>query len=394
MRALAVLHSHELEPSARLLALRGLSGDASSLHSLLEATSDPSPDIVRTALRRIADIGGASPIVEDLRTRMLDADPALTADFAVTLASLGDLAAGEIAVQALRKGTPHRRLAAATALTVLAIPEQVPALIEGLGDPLAGVRWRVLEALAKVGSSDDAQTCARLLADADPFVRTAAVETVAKLDPHPGPTLEGLIADGAPQVRRALGRRLYLLGEASAELLLVDRHRAVREAAIASAQSAQAKTLIGLLQGDPVVEVRMAAAQRLAELGIEAGQLALVNALTDKSAMVRSAALASLRDALGHDGAIICLRDALPGSTAKLREGIVYALSHLGAVEAEDVLVDLASDPDRDVRLAVVHSAEHLFGGHWKGLSALIDDPDEAVANAAWVVSQRSVNPD
>jgi HEAT repeat protein len=389
MKALAAFRSQETEPNARLLALRGLSKEPESLPALLAACADSSPDIVRVALRRLAELGDGS-VAEDLRCRMLIVDPALTEDFAVTLASLEDTEAGELALQALRKGGPHRRIAAATALRILATPEQAPALREALADSLAAVRRRVLEALARVGSREDAPACARLLADGDPSVRAAAVEAVARLDSNPGPSLEGLVADGAPQVRQALAKRLSVLGEASAELLLCDRHRAVRGAAIDASRPDQGQTLVRLLEADPVVEVRMAAAHRLAEIGVEAGRRALVEALADKHAMVRSAALSSLRDALGHEGAVACLLEALPGAEAKLREGIVHALSHLGAVEAEDVLAELAADHERDVRLAVVHAAEHLFGARWEGLAALLEDPDEAVANAAWVVSERS----
>jgi HEAT repeat protein len=393
MKALAALRPDEPEPNARLLALRGLSGDSTSLPALLAASSDPSPDITRAALRRIAELGDRSAASE-LRTRMLEVDPGLTADFASTLASLDDAEAGELALQALREGGPHRRIAAATALVVLAVPEQAGALRAALADPLAAVRFRVLEALKRVGSEGDASECLRLLEDPDPSVRTAAIEAISKLDPDRAPALERLVSDHAPQVRQALARHLGLLGEASVELLLADRHRAVREAAIAASQPAQVETLIRLLAEDPVVEVRMAAARRLAEMGVGAGRRALVDALADPSAMVRSAALSSLRDALGHEGALSSLLDVLPSAPAKLREGIVHALSHLGAVEAEDVLVELTNDPDRDVRLAVVHCAEHLFGGRWEGLARLIVDRDDAVANAAWVVSQRSERSD
>ena len=385
--------SLEPDPNARLLALLGLSGETPSLPALLAATADPSPDIARVALRRIGEIGNASAAAE-LRARMLDVDPGLIGDFASTLVSLGDAEASELALAALREGGAHRRMAAASALAALAVPAQAPELRFALDDSLAAVRWRVLEVLTRVGSNDDAPACAELLSDGDPSVRTAAVEAVAKLDPNPGPALERLVADGAPQVRQALAKRLGLFGEASAELLLADRHRSVREAAIAASRPAQTQTLIRLLEADPVVEVRMAAAHRLAGMGVETGRQALVEALADRSAMVRSAALSAMRDALGQEAAVAYLLDALDGSPPKLRQGIVYAFSHLGAVEAEEALVELTTDPDRDVRLAVVHCAEHLFGDHWGALSGLTIDPDEAVANAAWIVSQRSRSSD
>jgi HEAT repeat protein len=384
-----MLHSSTPEPDARLRDLRALPEGARSLPALLEATSDPSPDVARVALRRLADSGDAA-VAAELRVRMLEADPDLTADFATTLASLGDSGAGELASQALARGGPHRRIAAATALAILAVPEQAPALRAALADSLSAVRFRVLEALRRAGSRADAAACARLLADPDPSVRTAAVEAVSKLDPGRAQDLERLVSDHAPQVRQALAKRLGLLGEASAELLLSDRHRAVREAAIAASRPAQAGTLVRLLEGDPVIEVRMAAARRLAEMGIEAGRGALVEALADPSPMVRTAALSSLREALGREAAVDLLLDRLSGTPSQLRQGIVYALSHLDAVEAEGALARLAGDPDRDVRLAVVHCAEHLFGGRWEGLAPLIDDPDEAVRNATSIAVERA----
>jgi HEAT repeat protein len=384
-----MLRSPASESNARLNALRALPKDPESLPALLEAASDPSPDIARVALRRLAESGDKSAAAP-LRSRLLDVGPDLTADFAATLASLGDTEASEVALRALAGGSPHRRIDAATALVTLADPEQAPALRAGLADSLAAVRRRVLEALARVGSSGDATACARLLADEDASVRTAAVEAVAKLDPTQAPALERLVDDHAPQVRRALARRLGLLGEASAELLLADRHRSVREAAIAASRPAQVRTLTRLLEEDPVIEVRMAAARRLAEMEVEAGRRALVDALADPSPMVRSAALSSLREALGRDQTLDCLLDALTAAPARLRQGIVYAFSHMNAVEVEDVLASLASDPDRNVRLAVVHCAEHLFGGHWAGLMALTEDPDQTVSNSARIAVERA----
>ena len=378
------------EPNTRLSTLRSLPDEPESLGTLLAATADPSPDIVRVALRRLTRLGDSPAAAAELRARMLDVDPGLVADFAATLASLGDAEASEVALRALAEGGPHRRIAAATALVILAVPEQAPSLRVALADSLGAVRSRVLEALTRVGSSGDASACVRLLADPDPSVRTAAIEAVSKLDPTQTPALERMAGDHAPQVRRVLARRLGLLGEASAELLLADHHRAVREAAIGASRPAQVGTLRHLLEEDPVVEVRMAAARRLAEMGVEAGRGALIGALTDSSPMVRSAALSSLRAALGREDTLDCLLGALTAAPARLRQGIVYAFSHMDAVEVEDVLAGLASDPDRNVRLAVVHCAEHLFGGDWAGLMTLADDPDQAVSNAASIALGRA----
>jgi HEAT repeat protein len=367
-----------------MLAVRELPASAESVAELLAATEDSSPDIAREALRRLSQTGDPQAAVR-LRSRMLEVDPALIVDFAKALAALGDREAASLAARALVAGKPHRRIAAASALEVLAGSEEIPALLSALRDPLAGVRSRCLRRLARIGADVDVPACASLLRDPDASVRTAAVEAVAALAPDAARRLEPLCEDRAPAVRQALARRLGLLSESAAERLLEDRHHVVREAAIAVAGPSHAPTLIELLETDPVAEVRMAAARRLAAMGVEEGSAALVDSLADPSPIVRAATLAAMREAVGRDATVELLLDALEDADARMRKALAYSLARLKATKTEWAFTALAKDSDRDVRIAAAHCGARLFGCGWPPLGALLEDPDPAVAHAAEV---------
>lgn len=374
-------------------ALGRLPDGPGSTAALLAATADPSPDIARVALRRITRAGSAGA-AEPLRERLLEVEPALTADFARTLGALGDRSAAALAADALIDGTPHRRIAAAAALEVLAGEAQIPALLAATKDPLAAVRTRSLKTLTRIGSGVDAPACERLLGDENAMVRAAAVEAVAALDGRARKALGPLVDDPAPQVRQALARRLGLLERQTAERLLGDRHPAVRVAAVTAAAPTQAPALERLLHADPDPEVRIAAARHLAEIGSPGGVRALIAALADSGAMVRAAAERALREAIDRDTVVDRLLDSLTGADAALRKSIVYTLGHLHAAESAAALAALANDPDRDVRIAVVHCGAQLFGANWPPLLALTVDPDGAVSHAATLAAEgRAADP-
>ncbi len=376
-------------PNERLSALRSLPEGPGSLAALLAASEDPSPDIARVALRRLGR-SGATSAAGPLRSRMLDVDPALTADFARALSGLGDPDAARQAATALIEERPHRRIAAATALEVLAGEDQLPPLLGALHDPLAAVRVRSLRTLARIGAAVDLPSCVAALRDEDAAVRTAAVETVAALGNGPRPELERLAQDRASDVRRAVARHRGLLGHDPTARLLADRQPSVRVAAAEAAARADLPELEQMLDRDPVPEVRIAAARRLAEIDVESSAAVLIRALADPRLMVRAAAERSLREAIGRDATVDRLLDALsdPDPDPDLRKGLIYGLAHLRAVEAEPTLVALTHDPDREVRLAAVHCAAEIFGASWSRLADLRADPDPAVAYAATLAGE------
>lgn len=361
-----------------------------SLGEILAYTHDSSLDIVRAALRRLAAQSGERE-ADDLRARMLEVDPALVGDFAATLAAIGDREAPKVAAEALRDKHPPRRLAAARALAVLATPAEGPQLVGALGDSLAAVRRAALVALRRIGEREHGAACAELLDDADPQVRAAAVPAVAALVDDPGPLLDSVRRADAPEVRVAVAAHLPILDQTVARVLLTDDEPAVREAAVRAAGTERAGMLALILEGDRVVDVRVAAARRLGELG-EAGPApdALVDGLTDRSPMVRIAALESLEKALGRERAVERLVEAMRSEEEEMRRGAVYALARLEASEAEQALAVALGDPDREVRLAAVQCGAQLFGSAWEPLTRLVEDPDPAVNHAVLMARDRA----
>jgi len=379
--------------SERLLALRALPDSPDSLPQIVAATKDPSINIARTALRRLAKLGGDRDAAE-LRSRMLDVDPALTKDFAATLAALGDEQAADESVEALSNESPHRRIAAAAVLEVLASPEQGTALADALGDSLAAIRSSALAALRRIGAREYGSACVALLDDSDPQVRVAAVGAVAALVEEPGPLLDGVNRADAPEVRVAVAAHLPVLDQTVARVLLTDDEPAVREAAARAAGADRAGLRALILEGDPVIDVRITAARRLGDLvqvdDLDSISGPLVKGLTDRSPMVRVAALESLGKVLGRKGAVTRLIEAMTSEEEEQRRAAIYALARLRASESEEALAAALDDRDREVRLAAVHCAEQLFGPDWEPLSRVAEDPDPAVNHAVRMIVDRA----
>ncbi|MEX0674750.1 MAG: HEAT repeat domain-containing protein, partial [Gaiellaceae bacterium] len=199
-------------PSERLRDVRALPADRSACPALLAAAGDPSPDVARAALERLARLGGAEEAAR-LRAGLIDADLGLVPDVARTLRALGDERAAAVALAALREPRLSKRLAAATALRELVDPRARDALLGALRDPIAGVRRLAAGGLARLGEDElTERALARLLDDTDAWVRAAAVEALAAVAADPDLRLEPALADPEPSVRRVLARLAGRLG--------------------------------------------------------------------------------------------------------------------------------------------------------------------------------------
>jgi HEAT repeat protein len=365
--------------------LEALPATREALPDLLSATLDPSPEIVRFALRRIATIGDRSsaPV---LRDRMLVADISLVRDFARALAALGDDEARLVAAKALREGDSTARMTAAAALEELATADEVDLLTEAVRDSRAAVRRSALRTLGGSGEADW-QVCAAALSDADASVRAAAVSSVANLAPDPAERLSGVASDRAVEVRRAAAAVASKLAPHDAVRLLSDPDRAVREAAVRSSGARQAAALTGVLSGDRVGEVRREAARRLGELDPDTSVGALIGAVADPDPQVRVVAVDSLQALLGRRGLIDRFIGELDDPDPKRRRAVIYALTRLRAREAGDALAARCDDPDPETRIAMIHFAGEVLGRECPLIDRLAVDPEPAVANAARIVA-------
>lgn len=250
-----------------------------------------------------------------------------------------------------------RRLAAATALGVLANPVAESALRAALEDDVAGVRAAALQALGPIGLNSAAADCAGLLSDREPFVRIAAVRAVGRTASRPGRLLALAAHDDDHVVRLEVARHVGALPEQAASLLFGDRDVRVREAAAQSAGIGQLAALRRLVTEDTSSDVRRSAALTLGRLGGEGHADALVPALEDPDALVRAATLRALTRLLTRAGVVRRLCAELLSDCPARRRVSLYALARLEAVEAAEEVARISDDPDPGVRLALIHAA-------------------------------------
>lgn len=374
--------------------LRAVQASASP-KELTEGLDDPSPEVVRAAIDGLVGLEGQRAVAP-LRARLFDVDLSLVADIATALKRIGDDAVVEDAIAALGDHRYSRRLAAIRALGALADARAADSLRTTLKDDVAGVRAAALGALAKLadwGAEDAGADCARLLSDPVPHVRVAAVRAVTRLVKCPGATLAPAAQDHDRLVRLEVAQYVARLPERSAEALLADRDLRVREAAAGAAGVRQIGVLSVLLTDDPARDVRRACAHALGAMRDQGIVDVLVPGLEDPDALVRAAVLRALEQLLTRDGTTRRLCDELADERPERRRAALFALARLRAREAGREVSRLADDPDPDVRLALVHSAEALYDEPEPLMRYLAADPDQAVRQAAEMWLLRATHP-
>ena len=102
------------DATARLRAVRA----SRSPQELIVSLDDPSPEVVRAAIVRLAELEGPRA-ADPLRARLLDVDLSMVADFATALRRIGARGVVEAVIAALDDERYPRRLAAVRALGAL-----------------------------------------------------------------------------------------------------------------------------------------------------------------------------------------------------------------------------------------------------------------------------------
>jgi HEAT repeat protein len=371
--------SFEADPTARLRTV-AVSRDAGTL---ARALRDSSPDVARAAIRRVLELDGvwAAPV---LRAVLFDADTAIVADLAKALRDHNDPETLELARGSLNDERYTHRLTGAVTLGIAGDASVRPDLRRALGDPIAAVRAAALEALTRLGRDQQSVSGAvALLTDASPQVRVGAVRLVAGSDPQPAKLLAAAVKDGAMEVRCELARHIGKLADADARLLLADPDEGVRCQAARCAGSQHTITLGRLLSDDRRADVRRAAARALGGIGGQAAGEALLAGIEDHDAVVRSRVLHALEQALSRQGAIARLAGELHSARAQRRRCSLYALAQLGDCDHADLLWGLADDPDLDVRVAVLVTANAFLSEPEPLLMYMRTDPNVEVREIA-----------
>ncbi|MEU9294059.1 fumarate reductase/succinate dehydrogenase flavoprotein subunit [Streptomyces sp. NPDC048266] len=228
---------------------------------------------------------------------------------------------GEVALVPVATAGPRESVPAARPGTEQRGPVESPAV--------AAPHPRLLRLLSLVEDSPDVDALAPYLDDADPAVRAAAVTAVGETAPAgAGPVLAARLRDDAPGVR--------------------------------AAASAALRELVEVLPAEPALGEGLRAA------------------LAVPDATVRSAALDVLRALRLGDASLYA--EALGDAVVEVR---VQAVRALVSVDAVAELSAAATDPAREVRVAVARGLAAVRDPEPEPLGPLLDDPDPLVRGAA-----------
>jgi len=192
-------------------------------------------------------------------------------------------------------------------------------------------------------------------------------------------------------VRLEVARHVAGLPEQAAKVLLFDPDIRVREAAARAAGPRELGALSVLLTDDPASDVRRASAHALGAMRDQRVADVLVPALEDPDALVRAAVLRALERLLTREGTARRLCGELASERPERRRAALYALGHVSVRETGPELSRLADDPDPDVRLALIHSAEALYDEPEPLMRYLAADSEPGVRQAAemWLLRAR-----
>jgi HEAT repeat protein len=414
-----------------------------------------------TALRLEDRSPGGAPVVDA---------PGIVAQYEKTLRSSLDVEARRLAVAALQRlaleratpvladaltGDPNEtvRLAAAEALSGRASDEIVrKALVGAIADPnsdVAIVAVRAVEnrrerevvsalqqrlgvgapevqevvetALARLHRDDPMPFLDWMMGFDVPDLLTPAVRVLARMgSPETLPLLRELLRSQSASVRATAVRAVANLPVADAvtalESMAQDPSEDVRKAVVdAITWNATTLTRLALLRRDPSVPVRVGVAtalQRVTGASAKNAHKALESMLTDASAVVRAAALASLAGSADAEGlrafgrlwpqAALDTRLALRsesrvGSLSQRmatrlvssadpaeRKTAVVALGALGGTEFAAHVAPALRDPAPEVRVAAIQALASVDDAKVRALiTEMLTDPDAVVQEAA-----------
>jgi HEAT repeat protein len=240
----------------------------------------------------------------------------------------------------------------------------------------ADTRKRAALSLAVPGKASAIASLQPLLEDPEWPVRQAAIEALGAIaDPSAVPLLLATVkqADavrdeaGASALRAAAVEALGRIGSPGTDALLDalrDRHARLREAAIAALGAVGGERAVSALSEtlrDDRSSVRQAGAAALARAGGSAAVPALQGALAHKDPTTRKCAAAAL-GTIDASGAVSALRQAVADREKSVRDAALDALAAIGSPGAAAALVAELPAADRDLKGAI---AARLKGMAW-----------------------------
>ncbi|WP_437666292.1 HEAT repeat domain-containing protein [Sorangium sp. So ce1182] len=223
-RVLAALRDGD---SARRLLLLPLVRGAAAAADVEGCLADPDPEVRAAAcdaLGRIAEPRSARalfPLLDDPNPRVVHA--AMTA-----IQCLGGADVEALALSAAREGTPSMRRSALRILAYFAPPSALPIFIDGLRDPDLRVRERAIHGLASCAEPGAIEALVAVAADPSGRVRAVAMRALGQTSQRDARVIEALLAglrDDDAWVRYYACQSLGKLGWEAAAGAIAERLR-------------------------------------------------------------------------------------------------------------------------------------------------------------------------
>ena len=310
------------EPSLRAMALETIRTlrAGGSLPVALSGARDPDLEVRIAAIRLLGENRGGNAL-DVLRQQTADPDPAIRAASIAALAAASRSAAEPELLRLLRDAESVVRAAAALAAGLSEARDLVPALAELLSDPEPQVRLAASHSLGVLGDRAAVPLLLAAWDQASSDLRDSMTRTISRLDTASlGDLIDRLVQHDDPQSRLALARNLGRVrwhnGVQHLIRLAADADPAVRTAALQALGQCDRRTsppperlteTLDTALRDPVAAVRAAAIDVCARLGLQDQSRQLIALLQrDSAALVKErAALAiGLLRSLGGEAAL------------------------------------------------------------------------------------------
>ncbi len=354
---------------ARVWLVRQLEyiGATESVPVLTELLKNEDPEL-RECARRALEKSTSPAATTSLRLALQSGrEPAWTIGLIQSLGERHDTAAVTLITESL--GSPAASSAALAALAKIANDAALQELWSALAKPLPGASEALLAAaeqlIARGEKKSAAQICARLYADKPEWrVMSAALVGLAKTDPEQAKPLvrQGLscpewrVQSAAVQAARDIyGKKV---SDALAALF-PDLNTGARALVIPALDAGAETQLIGAV-AEPQDEVRLAALERLGEVGTAASVPVLTRAARENSSAAKAARVALARvSGPGVEDAIAKLATQGEPESRALAIGVLGDRGERSAVPA---LLKYAAESDAQVSRAACSALGRLGG--------------------------------
>jgi HEAT repeat protein len=337
------------DPATRLEAAKSLRkiGNADAVKYLIAALEDENPEVSDEAVEALAEIG--TPAVNPLMNGLKRKKRQLRKKAAEALGKIGDAAAVDLLIIALKDDDWRVAKASSVALGKIGDKRAVSPLIEALEDKDSNVREGSAEALGKIGNKRSVDPLIAALEDDIKYVRGKAAESLGNIgDRSAAEYLNKALQDRDSDVRKKAAGALLKMGWKPPDI------------------ESRVIYLISNEKWDDLITT--------GKLAVEP----LIDALEDEDEATRRNAAATLGK-IGDPDAVTPLIEKLNDDDSSVRTEASRALQKIGAPAVYPLMAAL-KDNDEEVRRKAAETLGKI--GDKKAVSPLVRYLNEGGANA------------